>query len=154
LNRFAYFVQQGKNVSGNVGSNGSGNVSDKRTGPSNIVTVNTDGNSGNRSGNNNNTANTSNSNLNGNVNAPAMNVAQSATQSSIPRAIPLVSTSSSGISGNCAVDPVPPSLTVGVVFTSHQVPGCHNVVSGVFDYLQSLQPPGRLVGEISFYGCQ
>ena len=39
-----------------------------------------------------------------------------------------------------------PALRVGVVFISHQAPGCHNVVSGVFDYLQSLEPKGECVG--------
>ena len=39
-----------------------------------------------------------------------------------------------------------PALRVGVLFISHQAPGCHNVVSGVFDYLQSLEPKGECVG--------
>lgn len=54
--------------------------------------------------------------------------------------------SMSPFGGAAHAQPAMPALRVGVVFISHQAPGCHNVVSGVFDYLQSLEPKGELVG--------
>ncbi|CAD7942529.1 unnamed protein product [Amoebophrya sp. A120] len=37
-------------------------------------------------------------------------------------------------------------VSIGVMFGSHQAPGFHSVVAGLFDYVSSMDPPGRLVG--------
>eukprot|EP00850_Spirogloea_muscicola_P015402 SM000117S25522 [mRNA] locus=s117:251572:256532:- [translate_table: standard] len=40
----------------------------------------------------------------------------------------------------------PPVLSIGVVLSGGQAPGGHNVIAGVFDYLQSKAPGSQLVG--------
>jgi len=43
-------------------------------------------------------------------------------------------------------DPLARPLRVGIVFTSRQAPGFHNVVAGLCDYLFGLSPPGEVIG--------
>lgn len=39
-----------------------------------------------------------------------------------------------------------PPMRIGVVFMCSQVPGCHNVVTGLFDYLSGCSAGGELIG--------
>mmetsp|Transcript_86553 Transcript_86553/g.242403 ORF Transcript_86553/g.242403 Transcript_86553/m.242403 type:complete len:1312 (-) Transcript_86553:80-4015(-) len=43
------------------------------------------------------------------------------------------------------------ALRVGVAFTSNQVPGFHNVLVGLFDYLAGLSPPAEVTGFLGGY---
>ena len=59
-----------------------------------------------------------------------------------PRLASIESTISTITRGRCEKN----GLKVGVVFMCSQVPGCHNVVTGLFDYLAGCSPPGQLLG--------
>lgn len=71
----------------------------------------------------------------------------SLTQSSSVQIVPKSDEGTTSLAPDTSQHPLSPRpLRVGVVFASNQVPGFHNVVAGLFDYLRTLTVPGEILG--------